>query len=303
MSGDVSQISIHLGAHKTATTFIQRNLYENKKELLDLGVLPFSTKETRMFSGADFFYDFLRTPLHEDHDFLQKPIPGEFNVTPLEVSGYSHILISEENVLGSPIRNLKAGKLYPGAADRLSPLSHIIDGRETTIYFSIRSYDSFFSSCATTVLRRGHCLDWHAAARKLELLPKRWPELIEEILHSIPQARLVVWRYEDFSNRMEEVFKILTGTEISVRIKDPVFQTLSKKAFKNIEGYISNFGKDAGLKMFIRRTSRIHQATSKNQKYSLFKEDVAADLLAQYEVDWKDLQQKYRESPRVTVLR
>ncbi len=193
------KINLHLGAHKTATTYIQSRLAANRAALNAAGIgfcpllelrrsftrhlLTLSPKSFRIESMADSFF-----------------ASGK----PDSIRG---LIISDENLLGG---FLKSGELYGGAPDRLRRLRALLAGHEVTLFFAIRSYDSSIASAYCESLRHTTTFEpFESLKRQIDIERFRWPLAFARIMDALQPQAAVAWRYEDFRGNDDSVLRKL----------------------------------------------------------------------------------------------
>ena len=158
-------IALHLGAHKTASTYLQSCLELNQPSLADANTAILTPHDLR---GQ--LVD--RTPAPGGRGTPQARQRRQQRLTDLiqkagELQNASRIVVSEENLIGSCRINLVHGELYPDLVKRLSWLPDWLNTPSTTVFMGIRSYASYFSSNLTTALQRGNCPNRQDVAKSL----------------------------------------------------------------------------------------------------------------------------------------
>ena len=108
------RIHLHLGAHKTATTYIQRILATNKDTLLENGVFYLPLAQTRAKLSKQIMGLSRKGRRSADLVSHRQAILDELSGKGLERC--HTVLISDENLLGSPGR-FKKGNVYETIPD------------------------------------------------------------------------------------------------------------------------------------------------------------------------------------------
>ncbi|MDF3605868.1 hypothetical protein PE067_06715, partial [Paracoccus sp. DMF-8] len=131
-------VTVHLGAHKTATTHLQESLRLAASVLRDSGVYYVGPGELRgeLLPVTPGINDSGRLP--------QRQRARRRLVTAGEV--YPEILISDENIIGGTKRHRlfgKAGRIYPDAGLRLARLMSILRNQPVTAALSVRDPVAF----------------------------------------------------------------------------------------------------------------------------------------------------------------
>jgi hypothetical protein len=207
----VPKIAIHLGAHKTATTYLQIafEAIRNSGSGDYLGLL--TPKGCRSMAGLSF-HTFGRSSEEIDdivsrsrqclHDWLCSELRR----------GASRLLISEEQILGSSRLNITSELLYPGLVDRLLCIPETWQCCDLSLFLAVRNYADFFASSYATTVKRGLRLEFSVESRfRLSRLPRRWTHVVSDVLSCFPSATLHLWRYEDFASVRDRLMWLATG--------------------------------------------------------------------------------------------
>jgi hypothetical protein len=233
------KIHIHVGVHKTATTYIQRRLKLSMKSLNadGIGYLPvwrfrssfwkeYMTLSPETFRIEDHLKDF----------FVNKP--------PSDVRG---LIISEENLLGLCGNFVKTGRLFNGVRPRLAHFRKLLAGHEITLFFAVRSYDGFICSAYCEGLRSNRNFvgfdDFHD---RINWKLMNWPHLLKRVEDGLQPERTVIWRYEQFRDHSEEILNRLAfGNMLSPDETDgtnPVYMSFSQLAMDTIDCVAKQMG-------------------------------------------------------------
>lgn len=130
----MAKVLLHLGAHKTGTTFIQEVMRKNSRLLLEKGVSYLGGREAREDFTRDLVYPSVglnknirksRESLVSDaREYLRAVMPGG-----------EDLFFSNENVLGFCNLKANAGKIYPRAPEISSFLKDVFKGCDVQIVF------------------------------------------------------------------------------------------------------------------------------------------------------------------------
>jgi len=234
------QIHIHVGVHKTATTFIQSRLKGNLAKLnrAGIGYMPiwaFRTsfwKELMKIDPAGFRI--------EDHlgDFFPRGAPKE-------VRG---IIISDENLLGLCGPMLRTGKLYGGARPRMAHLRKLLAGHEVTLFCAVRRYDAFLASAYCEGLRTNkRYITFEDFTNRVNWKTISWLPVLNKIETGLQPDRVRYWRYEQFRPRAEEVLQELAfGHQLDETEMDPgktAYASFSQTAVDALDSVSERLGR------------------------------------------------------------
>lgn len=207
-------VSLHFGAHRTATTTFQRMMGQNGPNLRAMGFAYWGPKRTRspLFDGVvrGSAGPFPCVARHRKHAVGRVTRAMDW----LEAEGVRRLLVSEENMLGTLRGSLTAGVLYPDAFERARHLSTSFGARCTQIGIGIRSYDDWWSSAVAFCVAKSGPVPSRALCQRLVAQPRRWRDVITDVARAFPQARLRVWSFEAMGARPEAVAQGLLGPEL-----------------------------------------------------------------------------------------
>lgn len=237
-----AQIALHIGAHKTATTHLQRSLSEQSAALADMGVQFFGPPYFR--KGPDVAKRFgLTGDVSAD----------QAQATFARMSGDAdRVIISEENFIGTMHNRFgqMAFPLYPQGADRITALADRIAPAGLDVYLGLRNPAHYISSCYAQALIGGHkaLLDDVKAHNQITAID--WADLVARIKGAKGVRSLTVWRYEDYRGLFTKITNSLAGAEVNITpLKARVHPGLSQEAVARIlMRYADGKGQKAALR-------------------------------------------------------
>jgi hypothetical protein len=221
MSTSYPPITLHLGAHRTATTRLQQILDHNAGLLTAEGVAaltpPYAGKRnSSTFRGV---HQMSRRALSSRSQFKRLYFRNRANQTlkSLIPPATRRIIISDENMLG-PIFNRATGNgIYPDAAEHLLAVKKLLGTSVCEIHFTLRSYAQFIvSAYAMSVLYAGNLPRFEKIRDRLLFLERSWIETIETIHCIFGETPLHIWRFEqlDLQHQLSE----LAGESLAKRM-------------------------------------------------------------------------------------
>jgi len=222
-----AQIALHIGAHKTATTHLQRSLSDQADALRAVGVRFFGPPYFR--NGATIA---TRFGLKGD------VTPDQAQTTFARMAGdATRVVISEENFIGTMHNRFAqmAFPLYPEASTRIAAFADRVAADGVDVFLGLRNPAHYISSCYAQALIGGHkvVLDEVKAHNKINSID--WAELVARIKASDRVRSLTVWRYEDYRTLFPQITQQLTGADIDVPpLTQRVHPGLSQEAVARI---------------------------------------------------------------------
>lgn len=209
-------LSIHLGAHKTASTHLQYSL-----RLVD----------DRLAAAGLCYADpaLLRTAPLDLSQILSAGVgcPEEpaFRAALQERrQGCAELLISEENILGGTHRSRmfsRRGLLYPFAVRRLRQVLALAGERQAELYLAIRDPAGFNVSAFSLQVLLGNEIELAPWLRGRDPARVDWLGLVRRLAAMPEVVRLVVWRYEDYAALRPELLRRLLPEGLAPAVPEP----------------------------------------------------------------------------------
>ncbi|MGA9797271.1 MAG: sulfotransferase domain-containing protein [Rhizomicrobium sp.] len=186
----MSKIFLHLGAHKTATSFLQANVTANAAAFEKQGwrVIDFQKEfdKLRKYTGK------IRgnRPLDEAGE---KRLGRFFK----EVRNDSRdVFLSYEGFLGS--MNMARGKIYPNHQRPIKMLKKRFANRNVQIGFCVRNFADQVESSYNFRFATGHKEPFAEYSKNIEPANLSWVAIIQNLSKAFGAENLVLWTYEDF---------------------------------------------------------------------------------------------------------
>jgi hypothetical protein len=177
-SGKKKTVVAHLGAHKTATSLVQKYFREKKKYYADQGVACLTRSEISPFiSWGD--------RVIEDPSVLAKGIKKK-----TRKSTGSTILFSNENALGKPLRD-KPG-LYPSHAKIIPAFAKALNDFQPRIVYSIRPQWEFLESYYLQMVHQGYFLTFNQFIDEIDLTQLQWSPIIDRLNETFGKENVIV---------------------------------------------------------------------------------------------------------------
>lgn len=223
------KIVVHLGAHKTASTYLQKCLALSRKQLQAAGVLVQAPRQIRPHIAR-----WPRGQHRNDTTHIADAL--SWLIDRAEENGTKRLILSEEQFLGTLNPMINGGLMYGHVENRFSPLVKALQGRPFEVAISVRNYAEFFASAYCQIVRGSgfRRFGWGMRTHMLDH-PRGWPEITADIAGLCPRGTPIrIWRYEDFERLEQDVFAALTGP-FSGEIKRIGGRPLARPAHRAIE--------------------------------------------------------------------
>lgn len=205
---------IHIGAHKTATTHLQRSFLVQQEALIGAGVRYYGPDSLRrpkrglgdVFGLEGFGKTHPARSQAEQRDFMFK-------------DGH-RLVLSDENFIG--VLHNKHGNmvapLYPKAEPRVEALAEALDVGPLDVCIGVREPASFLVSAYGQALMGGQMISFADYIAKNPLSQVYWPGLVARIRRIPTVGRITVWRHEEYRWLFHAICGAMLGDDVSMRI-------------------------------------------------------------------------------------
>lgn len=210
------KVILHVGTHKSGTTYFQDVLQANQGDLLRGGIFYLSRKELR---HRRVLKDIRRT-YRSANRFLNYYLKyfSRLNALKREMGGHDVVLVSEENMLGLS-RDLLRPALYPDLHHNLRGIRNFFAGHEVEIWLSIRDYAELIPSAYAQVLRGARPLEpinSYCERFAEDATRPSWLKLIRELHVLFPDSHIKVWTLSAISQDFPQLMRRLFNRELPV---------------------------------------------------------------------------------------
>ena len=211
MPSDEFSIAFHIGAHKTATSHLQRSLLLASDELAAQGVRYYGPDHFRL-PGRTISALFGLRP--RDGVGRSKRDPQE--QLALMRKGASRIVFSEENFIGTlahPERsNIEFG--YPNANIKIARLARAL-GRPIDVFLSLRNPTAMINSIYSQLLRGDRILPFDAFKAMVPMARSDWADLVARLRATPGVGQVTVWTYEDYLALFDNICNAMVGHPVA----------------------------------------------------------------------------------------
>jgi len=216
---------LHGGFHKTATTHLQRLLEDNAPWLGGQSVYVVPHQKLRKHITFPAQLDAYRAlKIHRKTRFSEAELDGfsqAFFAEPL-ARRPARMILSDENIPGLPAHCVTTGKLYCYRQEFLRRFARRLPLPVSEVFLAVRGYTDFFASSYVEYLRAATTtttgrmvtpeeMRHHVLAR----LPE-WHSVLRDFAAAFPEARIHVWRFEDFRPLEPRILQSMCGDAVDV---------------------------------------------------------------------------------------
>ncbi len=202
-------VILHLGAHRTASTSFQHYMRANIARLERRGVGfwgPLSARDEILTGHIS-----RGTRESREQQIAEAQAQIVAHLDQIYERGIMHLVVSDENVIGTPYENLHDRQLYGAIGERMARYSQIFGGRISRLVLSIRSQDIYWSSVAALCVKRGQPAICSAAVAALANARRQWRDVITDLACAVPEIEIQVQPYEVFGGMPEQRLMAMTG--------------------------------------------------------------------------------------------
>lgn len=185
----MSRCVLHLGAHRTGTTYLQEFMYRRRDRARGLGIHLIEITECRK-NG------FLDGVVYRNSPTKRFPSPTQqkhlFEKLKRLVDTGNRAFLSDENILGTMEENVQCRSLYPSVGKSVSRLGRSIELFDT-VCLSVRPIPDWWRSTYQFLAQQGASpIELSQAARETTVSTQSWSGIVEEILEVFPNARIII---------------------------------------------------------------------------------------------------------------
>lgn len=200
-------VTVHVGAHKTASTHLQQTLRALIAPMQRAGLLYLDIRHLRRWGQR------------LDDSLADRPGAGRLRsrwraYLDLAADTWPQMLLSEENILGSVRREslMDAARIYPQAGPRVDRLCAMLGRRPVQLFMAVREPLAFLGSAYSMQVEGGFVQDFAAYVGDFDPARPCWSDLARRLLAVQGVAGLTVWRYEDYrAVRSQIVGRLVPG--------------------------------------------------------------------------------------------
>jgi len=281
---------LHIGAHKTASTHLQKTLSLNRDILAQQGCVYF---------GPDRLRRDLKIPgLHRRPNAIRHRIKPLLDAIQAEQAMGRRLLLSDENIMGGgpkPPALAQGEVLYPKLQNQMTVLLDALELRDVTVCLALRNPLDLLVSAWGHQFRRGNLEGFEQFCEDVAPLALRWSDVVLRLRSCSGVKRVLIWRHEDYSSLLNPLVGALSGCR-----PDTALKTLAQErgsAFligpsaRAIELVPKLVADEPGLdaKLALRRAMRQFPKSLDHPAPQPFPADHVAQAKAQYQADWDRL--------------
>lgn len=214
------ELTVHIGAHRTGSTLVAQAITRSVAACPEAGVTVWHPRHMRDIDGfqavprligpggdpvsvsAKRMLARTTTQLDEDAETAAK-------------AGTRHLVISEENLMGTMRGNMAAASFYPDIAARLRAYATVLPQTPDRVALGVRDYGAVVSSAFNYIPQRGKEAPSREAARAIVLNGTRgWTEILSDVYSVWPDVEIYLWQQEHLSTHAASICAGLLGLPV-----------------------------------------------------------------------------------------
>ncbi len=211
-------VTLHIGAHKTATTYLQKLCLANAATIAAEGCVFLGPERLRR--------DLLIPSLDRPARVLRRKTEALRRVLAQSRAQGQRALLSNENMIGGPRPPIMAcgAQLYPRAESHVAALLDALDLDDVTLCLALRDPLGLLVSAWGHQYLAGRpvAFDDFIAGVAPEAL--RWSELVMRLLSCERVARVQLWQFESFHGKAPELIRLLADLPEDMALQAPPAQ-------------------------------------------------------------------------------
>jgi len=186
---------LHLGAHRTGTTALQQACSRNAGRLARAGLAFWGPKVTRE-RGLDAFFTIAgqsETDARAARQMQRIREGVRRDMRALQERGMRRLVVSEENLPGSMVGNLRGRALYPRARARVAVIRDLFPRPPDEVHFTIRSYADYWASAYAFAALRNDLPAFGDLREELAVSRRGWCDVLADLRAALPESPVFVW--------------------------------------------------------------------------------------------------------------
>ncbi|MGR3571263.1 hypothetical protein [Brevirhabdus sp.] len=287
------EIHLHLGAHKTASSHLQKSLRQNPDVLAGLGVRFLPPQHYRRTLAP------LQLALRDGED-RQQLVARAGMMLRGAADGAPRLIVSDENILGNLPRVARDGRLYPWAQGRLHRSITVMGAPPACVYLAVRNIADYLVSAHSESLIHKPFRSFDAFLATMAPASLSWAQLVADLRPALGRSELILWRQEDYPRVQERIVSRMIGAPCPDAFKFLALRPrpgLSARALRALEKWSAE-GRDIRQDGLIAHARELFPKSDAFPAPEPFSAKERAILDRNYRHDWQAL----KAMPHVTVI-
>lgn len=184
------ETNLHIGLHKTATTYLQDQLEASLKDHASILYIPRNE------------YRYL-TKQRKKKEFFE-------NIS----AKTTKIIISDENILGHISSIYGNRNIYVNIEKRIRNIIKEINSEKLNIYISLRNIATFLPSVYCEYLRHCSYISYEDFSENIDIESISWYDIFEKIIKKHKKTNFYIFKFENFNKEKVNLIRKISFGEI-----------------------------------------------------------------------------------------
>lgn len=202
-------ITLHLGAHRSASTSFQYYMRKNGARLAASGTGFWGPQQLRKGLLHGVFPS--PGPIPAEQQFQRARGRILLQIAGFEEAGIRRLIVSDENMIGAPRDCLRNMRLYPAVGDRIARHGAVFGPLVTRAVLSIRSQEAWWRSTIAFAVERGARVPGQAELTHIAAGVRSWRDVITDLACALPHTQLLILPHECFASLPERRLSVMLG--------------------------------------------------------------------------------------------
>ncbi|MFW2544600.1 hypothetical protein ACN2XU_18345 [Primorskyibacter sp. 2E107] len=234
-------VILHIGAHRTASTSFQHFMRAHAGPLAGHGVGFWGPGRTR----TGLLHGVADAPVSSAQ--ARRSVGRvRLNLNGAERRGANVLIVSDENLIGTPRRCLRARALYPEIGLRMTRL-HAAFAPVSRVVLQVRSLDHWWASVMAFLVPRGGGIPPAAAMEQIASATRSWRHVITDLACACPDSEIIVSPFEVFGSRPDLLFSQMAGRDWPLGGNPDAFWLNQRPLLPKLRQVVEQRGGDATL--------------------------------------------------------
>lgn len=208
---------LHIGAHRTGSTTVERTITGTIAAKPDCGVALWAPRRLRDIEGFQAVtrrLDGNAEPVDKDAAVALDGLASRLarDAAQERSRGVKTLILSEENMMGGMRNNFRTGTFYGDVGRRLAGFDSVLPASPRRVALGVREYGAVWTSAYHYLPQSGHTPPPAALVREAMMdSPRGWPDVVADVQKLWPDAEVVIWQQERLNNRLSEICGRISG--------------------------------------------------------------------------------------------
>ena len=190
----MTTLILHLGAHKTGTSLLQKFLRDKSELCAANGIVGFSRSDGDRYIGWA-----------KKNDFLKQRDTLLDRLSKVQSNSVDFYILSHENTLGKPFIEGEE-ELYPQAASKLNNLKKYLPEMDVEVIYYIRSQAAFMESYYLQTIHQGSFQHFENFLKNVKFEHMSWRPALKAIQKSFAGSPVSIKSFEKEIGNGQEAF-------------------------------------------------------------------------------------------------